>query len=133
MNEFSEYKDSATRIGKIAIENVKLRLTDSLVQLFSGIVIGATVTIITAIAIFFFSAGVAFRLSEEMDPIWAFGIVGLFYLILLLLIYILRKKIIYNTVTRMLSRIILKNPNTQTEEEKKNEYYDEKKQCPADS
>ncbi len=133
MNEFSEYKDSATRIAKVAIDNAKLRVTDSLVQLFAGVVIGAAVTIIIAIAIFFFSAGVAFRLSEEMNPIWAFGIVGVFYLIILLLIYVFRKKLIFDPISRMISRIILKNPNTKTEEEKDNEYYDENKQRPADS
>lgn len=133
MNEFSEYKDSASRIVKVAIDNMKLRLTDSLVQVLAGVAIGAIAIIVVAIAIFFFSAGVAFELSEEMDPIWAFAIVGGFYLLLFAIIFACRKRLIYDRLARMLSKIILKNPNNTNDEENGTEYYKEETESTADS
>ena len=119
MIKFTEYKASARSLGSILLQNARLKATDLLVRLLSAFLIGAIALIITAIAIFFFTAGVAFELCETMNPIWAFSIVGLFYIVLFILIFLFRKAIIINPLCIIFSKIIISNPNTPSDDDEK--------------
>lgn len=110
MAKLSEYRSAAVRLVSLYVSDAKLKTTEIAVRLLSAVLIGAIALIVLAIAVFFISVGVAFQLAQYMDPIWAFIIVGGFYVVLLALIWLLRRVVVVNPLSRILSRIILSNP-----------------------
>lgn len=110
MAKFSEYRSASLRLLSLYISGTKLKTTEIAIRLLSAILIGAIALMILAIAVFFVSVGVALQLARFMDPIWAFFIVGGFYVVLMALTWIFRRTVVVNPLSRILSRIILSNP-----------------------
>lgn len=110
MAKFSEYRSASFRLLSLYVSSAKLKTAEIAVRLLSAILIGAIALMILAIAVFFVSVGVALQLAQFMDPIWAFFIVGGFYVILMALTWIFRRAVVANPLSRVLSRIILSNP-----------------------
>jgi len=110
MAKFSEYRSASFRLLSLYVSSTKLKTTEIAVRLLSAVLIGAIALMILAIAVFFVSVGVALQLAQFMDPIWAFFIVGGFYVILMALTWFFRRAVVANPLSRVLSRIILSNP-----------------------
>lgn len=110
MAKFSEYRTSFIRLVSLYIANTKLKTTEIAVRLLSAILIGAIALILIAIIVIFLSMSGAYCLAQYMGPVYAFLIVGGFYIALLAFVWFCRTAVVINPLSRILSHIILSNP-----------------------
>lgn len=111
------------RLGSIFLRYITLKLdyarltaTEKLTVLLSTIAFFAVAIIIGFTTLVFVSIGIGHWLAATIAPDTAYLIVSAFYLLLLILLIVLRNKLIYDPVSRFISRLFLKDP----------EEYDEK-------
>lgn len=111
MEAFKEYLSPFQKIVKLYIQSGKLTLTEVLTRILTAIVITAVCLLFAVIALAFVSYGVISALSQSMAPVWAYLIVGGFYLLIIMLIIVFKRTLIINPIARFLSKIILDAPD----------------------
>jgi len=115
-----EYIGPFQRIAGLYIQSGKLTLTKVMTGILTAVVIAFICLLFVIISLALLSYGAIEALSLHMSSIWAYLIVGGFYLILIVLMIVFRRTIIINPIARSLSKIILDAPdnhNTTGDEE----------------
>lgn len=112
MESFKEYISPFQRIVKLYIHSGKLTLTEVLTQIMAAIVIAAVCLLFVIIALAFVSYGVIDALSQSMPVVWAYLIVGGFYMLLIALMIVFKRTLIINPIARFLSKTILDAPRS---------------------
>ena len=93
-------------------EYTKVELTEKLTILLATLVTVLLVSILGMIALFYFMFAIAYMIEPYVGGLGAsFGIITGFCLFLLLLLYIYRKKIIFNPMVNFLARLFLNDSN----------------------
>lgn len=115
MESFKEYISPFQRIARLYIHSGKLTLTEVLTQIMAAIVIAAVCLLFVIIALAFVSYGVIDALSQSMPAVWAYLIVGGFYMLLIALMIVFKRTLIINPIARFLSKIILDTPDSHKE------------------
>ena len=115
MESFKEYISPFQRIARLYIHSGKLTLTEVLTQIMAAIVIAAVCLLFVIIALAFVSYGVIDALSQSMPAVWAYLIVGGFYMLLIALMIVFKHTLIINPIARFLSKIILDTPDSHKE------------------
>lgn len=110
MGQINDYISPFKRLAKLYIESGKLSLTEALTRILAGALITFVCLALVIICLAFISFGVIDALSQGLGQIWAYLIVGGFYLLLILMMIVFRRTLIINPIARFLSRIILDTP-----------------------
>lgn len=113
MIQFNDYISPFRRLAKLYIESGKLTLTEALTRILSAALITFVCLSLVIIALAFISFGVIDALSQALGPIWAYLIVGGFYILLIVMLIVFRRTLVINPIARFLSKIILANPDNQ--------------------
>lgn len=100
----------------LQLDYAKLTATEKLTVLLSTIAFFALILILGLITLVFISIGIGHLLASTVAPYTAYLYVSAFYLVLLVLLIVFRNQIIFNPVSRFLSRLFLKNPEDDHEE-----------------
>ena len=101
---WAELKKSLT----LQIDYAKLTTVEKLVVLLSAIAMVAVMLILGACVLFYLSFAVVFMLSDAIGSTWgAYLIVSGIFLVLMLVVYALRQKLILDPVSRFLTRLFL--------------------------
>lgn len=100
------------RIAKLYINSGKLTVTEVLTQILTAVAITFVCLLFVIIALAFVSYGVIAALSQHMATIWAYLIVGGFYMMLIALMIVFKRTLIINPIARFLSKIILDAPGS---------------------
>ena len=99
----------------LQLDYARLTATEKLIVLLSTVAFFGIVVIIGFIALVFISVGIGHWLSMTIAPYTAYLFVSAFYLVLIAVIIIFRKQLIFNPVSRFLTRLFLKNPDDDNE------------------
>lgn len=107
MGQLNEYISPLKRLAKLYLESGKLRFTEALTRILAATLITFICLAFAIIALAFISFGVIDALSQSLGMIWAYVIVGGFYILLIVVMIALRRQLIVNPIARFLSKIIL--------------------------
>lgn len=91
----------------VRVEHIKLLTTEKLSLILSALVLLAIAILLAVIALCYFSVAVVSLLQACVGMVWACVIMGALMLLLLLLIYLLRKPLVLNPIVRLLAGVLL--------------------------
>lgn len=97
-------------IGSLYLENLRLTSTEKATILISNAVVAMIMGVFLAAATLFISFGLMELVAQVLPKFWSLMIVGAFYILLALGIFMLRKPLIMNPIARFLSRLFLDPP-----------------------
>lgn len=98
------------RYLSLQIDYARLSATEKLTVLLSTTAFFALAFVIGMITLVFISVGVGHWLAVTIAPYTAYLFVSAFYLVLLILLVVFRNQLIFNPVSRFISRLLLKSP-----------------------
>ena len=107
-NKYEELWAELKKYLTLQIDYAKLTTVEKLVVLLSAIAMVAVMLILGACVRFYLSFAVVFMLSDAIGSTWgAYLIVSGIFLVLMLVVYALRQKLILDPVSRFLTRLFL--------------------------
>ena len=107
-NKYEEVWAELKKYLTLQIDYAKLTTVEKLVVLLSAIAMVAVMLILGACVLFYLSFAVVFMLSDAIGSTWgAYLIVSGIFLVLMLVVYALRQKLILDPVSRFLTRLFL--------------------------
>ena len=107
-NKYEELWAELKKYLTLQIDYAKLTTVENLVVLLSAIAMVAVMLILGACVLFYLSFAVVFMLSDAIGSTWgAYLIVSGIFLVLMLVVYALRQKLILDPVSRFLTRLFL--------------------------
>ena len=107
-NKYEELWAELKKYLTLQIDYAKLTTVEKLVVLLSAIAMVAVMLRLGACVLFYLSFAVVFMLSDAIGSTWgAYLIVSGIFLVLMLVVYALRQKLILDPVSRFLTRLFL--------------------------
>ena len=107
-NKYEELWAELKKYLTLQIDYAKLTTVEKLLVLLSAIAMVAVMLILGACVLFYLSFAVVFMLSDAIGSTWgAYLIVSGIFLVLMLVVYALRQKLILDPVSRFLTRLFL--------------------------
>lgn len=92
-------------------EYVRLELVEKLTILFSGLILTLILITLGMMALFYFSFTMAYILAPHVGGLTiSYAIITLFILLLVLCIYLLRKRLIVKPLVRFLTKLFMNDP-----------------------
>lgn len=113
-DEFGYSWKNIKAYGRLFVENVRLTSTEKLTILLSSTALAGIIGLLLVIAFFFISTALVLLLAQVMPFMWSFLAMGGVYLLLSLLVYLLRKKLLVDPIARFMSRLFLEAPTQQS-------------------
>ena len=104
------------RLGSLYIDKARLKTSEKLTILLSTVAFTAVVVALFLILLVFVSIGIGHLLATSIAPHLAYLYVAGFYLLLLVLMVILRKPVFINPISRFISRLLVKVPDSDATE-----------------
>ncbi|MDE7125412.1 MAG: phage holin family protein [Muribaculaceae bacterium] len=98
------------RFLRLNIENMRLSLTERLTILMSAVAFYIIALFFCTIGFIFITAGIAHLLEGCLEIKWVYLIIGGIYFAIVLVLWLLRKKILVDPICRFLSRLIVEAP-----------------------
>lgn len=92
------------------VENAKLTATEKLTILLAVIAFYFVAIVLGFVSVFFVSMALTHILSQSLEVHYVYFIMAAFYLVILVLIYALKKVLFLNPISRFLSKTILNPP-----------------------
>lgn len=108
--------ESIKRLVRLRLEGAKLAATDKASVLMSTVALFIIVAILAACIFLFCSLALIHLMATAIPLMWAYLIMGGFYILLLVVLIALRHSLIFNPVARFLSRLFLTPPQKDTDE-----------------
>lgn len=110
MNEnLSQQIQSLIKLGKryllLQVDYGKLTLAEKLTILFSGILLVMICLTLGAFAVGFFAFALVDALKESVPAVGAYSIVASIFILLVVIIYLMRKVLIINPISRFVSKL----------------------------
>lgn len=103
-----------SRYVKLLLEDSRLNIAEKLTRLLSALTVCALILVLALATLLFLSIAVGIALADIMNPIFAYVIVGSFYAVLALVIFLCKTPLIINPIARFISRLLIEAPeNTQ--------------------
>ena len=107
-NKYEELWAEMKKYLTLQIDYAKLTAVEKLVVLLSAIAMVAVMLILGACVLFYLSFAVVFMLSDAIGSTWgAYLIVSGIFMVLMLVVYAMRQKLILDPVSRFLTRLFL--------------------------
>lgn len=107
-NKYEELWAELKKYLTLQIDYAKLTAVEKLVVLLSAIAMVAVMLILGACVLFYLSFAVVFMLSDAIGSTWAaYLIVSGIFMVLMLVVYAMRQKLILDPVSRFLTRLFL--------------------------
>lgn len=104
---FSQIRAQVTDIAKLYLRLARLSLAEK-VTVFLTAAVCAIGTFVLAVIFFFF---LAFAIAHWLEPAigiaWAYALISFVFLIMIVLLFVLRKPLIMNPISRFISRLFL--------------------------
>ncbi len=109
-NRFEETAQDALEYCRLQVEAVKLRALATLATLFNNIFSVLVLVVTVSIALFFLAVALTLILAQATGSLLcAVLIICALFLIVSIVIYALRKKLIVNPLVKMLSKLMFGN------------------------
>jgi len=102
--------DSFRRLVTLKLDYARLTLAEKLSILLSTVAFYSLVVAFGTIVLIFLSIGVGHLLASTVAREAAYLYVAAFYLVLFILLFVFRKKIFVDTITRFISKLFVNPP-----------------------
>ncbi|MDE5663546.1 MAG: phage holin family protein [Muribaculaceae bacterium] len=99
--------DSARRWISLEIEYAKLTAAEKITVLLSTLILGAVCLLLGMVILILFSFSLVNVFKMFLSPVWAYLSVGGLLVLLILLIILLRRPLLENPISRLISKLIL--------------------------
>lgn len=99
-----------SRYVKLLIEDTRLNVAEKLTRLLSALTLCALLLILALATMLFISIAAGMALADIMNPIWAYVIVGAFYALIAVLVFLFKTTLIVNPISRFISRLLIDAP-----------------------
>lgn len=110
-NDYKKLLAEAKNYLDLELKYQKLTITEKIAVLLSAIALVAVMIILGSFAFFFLSSSIVAWLTELTGSAWSASLIYAAVLIVIMLFVIaLKKPLIYNPITRFISKLLL-NPN----------------------
>lgn len=109
-NTYTSYLSLFKKLITLEIDFVKLSLAEKLIILLSVLTVSIVALIIVMCAMLFISIGVVKMLSIIVPDCWGYIIIGGFYILLLIMLLSLKRIMIVNPISRLITKLILNKP-----------------------
>lgn len=103
--------ENVKKLAKLHLDYARLTATEKLTIILSTIAIYALVVIFATLSLVFLTLGIGHLLATTIAPHFAYLIVAGFYVIVLVALLLLRKKLFYNPIARFLSKLFVDPPS----------------------
>ena len=103
---FTEVGSSLKQIMNIELEYIKLLFSKKLTILLSSMLLLFVIMIMILCALIFFAMAVANLLSFIMSECYVYMLIGAMFVLFMLVVYVFRRVIIVNPISRIVSRIV---------------------------
>lgn len=107
--------ETIKRYLHLRIEQVKFLGTEKLSVILAASVFLMVTILLAVIAVCYFSVALLQLLQSCVGLVWASVIMGVVMLLLICLVYLMRKRWILNPIARFLSRVLLDDKDDDTE------------------
>ena len=94
---------------KLNVDYAKLTAAEKLTLLLTSVSLALLAFVLLSIIMFFMSLALVRCIATGVGMIWAYVIMGAFYIVLLAVIVLFRKQLIVNPISRFVSRLFF-NP-----------------------
>lgn len=109
-NTFSSLLDSLKKLIMLEIDFVKLTLAEKMIILLSVLTVSIVALMIVMCAMLFISIGVVKMLAIIVPDCWGYIIIGGFYILLLIMLLSLKRILIVNPISRLITKLMLNKP-----------------------
>jgi len=116
-DNFKRLYSIAFRYITLQLDYARLSAAEKITVLLSTIALYALIAIIGMITLVFISIGIGHLLSKTIAPYTAYLFVSAFYLLLLIMLLVFRKRLIFDPASRFISKLFLKTPEERHENE----------------
>lgn len=107
-NNYNRLWQQAISLFVNGLEYAKLTAAEKLTMLITGLAVAAGAFVLGIIFLFFLTIAIAHWIAPSIGLGWAYALMGVFYLALVVLLIVLCKPLIMNPVARFISRLFLK-------------------------
>lgn len=109
-NSVASLAQSLKKLGKLYMENARYTAAEKTTILMSATMIFMIVYLLAIIILVFLALGLAEALNAALSPYWVYLAVSGFFSLLVVLLFVLRVKLVYNPVARFISKLFLQPP-----------------------
>ncbi len=102
--------ENLRRYITLNIDYARLTAAEKVSVLLSTVTFYAVMMLMGTLALIFLSLGIGHLLSQTIAPIWSYLIVTAFYIILLVVLFIFRRKLFVDPITRFVTKLFVKPP-----------------------
>jgi hypothetical protein len=107
----------AKKIGQLYVEGLRLKATEKLAIFLATVAFYAVMALLGLVLLIFVSLGVGHLLATTIAPHWAYLLVAAFYLLLMVLVAIFKRRIFGDPIARFLSLLFIDDPNPSDKDE----------------
>ncbi len=109
-DRFQDAADDLFEYGRLQLDALKLRTVGSLAPLCGKIIATALLMLVAIIALLFLSITLTLLLAQWIGSLlWAAAIMTVVLLIVVLILYLFRKKLFVNSMVRMWAKMLFKS------------------------
>lgn len=109
-NEATSIIESLKNLGTLYWENACLKTTEKITILLSAVAFYAVAMALGLVALVFISIGIGHLLATTIAPHWAYLFIALFYVVLFVMTFVMRRQIFVNPIARFMSRLLVERP-----------------------
>ncbi|MCM1336313.1 MAG: hypothetical protein NC187_04660 [Candidatus Amulumruptor caecigallinarius] len=95
-----------TELAKLYLVNARLTLTEKMARLLGLLAVCAIVFVLGVVAFLFISLAIINWIGTGVGIEWAYMIMGGFYVLLIVLLFLFKKALIINPLSRFISRLL---------------------------
>lgn len=106
-NTYSRMRQQATDATRLYIRLARLTLAEKITVFLTAAAVAVGVFIFAVIFLFFLSIAVAHWLAPALGLAWSYALISFLFLIFIALLFIFRKAMIMNPISRFISRLLL--------------------------
>lgn len=103
------------RLGMLYLRKGRLQATEKITILLSTLAFTAVVLALAMVLLVFITIGVGHLLATTVAPHWAYLFVAGFYLVVLVLTVVLRRKLFIDPIARFMSRLLIDAPKDESD------------------
>jgi len=109
-NDIPSLCSDAKKLGAMYLDFARLTAAEKATTLFSMLTIVILAVMLGMVVLVFLIMGIASLLESYIVPFWSYFIVAGVFILLAVVIYLFRDRLIYNPVARFMSRLLLNPP-----------------------
>jgi uncharacterized membrane protein YgcG len=102
--------DTLRRLITLKLDYARLTAAEKTAVLLSAVAFYAVILLLGAIVLIFVSIGIGHLLAMTVAPVAAFLYVAAFYVVVLALVIVLRRKLFVDPIARFVSKLFVKPP-----------------------